>query len=287
MSGSDRYTNSFRAFINGNQIEENITPNSSNANEIMLSIIVSINSDDEPTFGEAYKTLSSRDPDDKSDWIRNDFLIYSALIGILFFDYPRDWIKKVVKVRISATSSHKKILSHGLHKILESDLENSAKNTPLKLVTSDILDINNVSDKELNECYGKLSKSEDFHEDSFYEIVYTRARELLFLTKGIIGKQPSKHLKEFKDRFESISYYLSILFWFTSLLITSVAWIYIIYNYALSPDTLGKLISALGFLGLGGLPLTILVKYSTIVRKSQNTLYRLFRYNKEEIDKLT
>lgn len=238
-----------RDFLINNCVE---TPN--REGDIFHKLLFSLFSNDTETAQQIVQDYSAKEPNQHSQYIYKDMLIFLFICTTKKFDLNQDWINKFLRER-KGSQEEKKSITKTFENIVENNFQSKNNLYEIILVYKDILGTREKNQTILNETYSKLSKREfPFYESDFLNIVSIKAIDLIILWKEVEDYEENIEIKQFAkaydNRVKSISYYFS---WglVASLFVATCYFSYVLlFGSTKESEFSNKIFTILGFVGL-------------------------------------
>lgn len=273
----------FLDFVYGNRIDMRGKIDWNDANQLTTYALAAISRNDREAFEQAYGHLSRREPSKEADWIYNDILLFSFLIGVKNFRVDTSWMKSTLDFRIQNTSDELKLISQTLLDILEENYESKNNHFPLVVVAKFLLNLPQSDQDRLNATYENLVQDRyPAFDSSLLKIVNSRAIDVIVLSKGLIDYEKWKGLEDFTGRFIMETHKLAYRIVRSGFILLLAPIVYSIYRIltSLTPiDSQGGWITTISLL-LGSIPIIvgILSPPKRMVKKVQQFMWRFLGY---------
>ncbi len=267
----------FYNLLKGKDISIDNLPETNEADDIFFGIIKAIHKNDKDSFEKYYSKKSRSNPstDSPPPFVNDDFLIFALIVGILKFNFDKNWINRILSLRPTNiyTYTHCNILSEDIYSKRNQPaiVLMSLKLTNPSLITGDLLrDVY----KSINDFTDLFENKSDFNilcAITAYDLIVEQNISELYLLKSFNIT--------FLNRIKVLSwiirtFILVTLFYFLYLLITIRPEIKQII------DKIGPVIKVVGLIGLSQIGnLSPLIK-----KKVFEITLRLFGYPKEMIE---
>lgn len=228
----DSYITALKNFLLGDEISAPQDPNWSDANELALSALLSIQENDEAAFRKAYNRFSERNPKPKSPWLYNDVLIFAMVMGVSKYDLKRGWLLNLLSIRTDATDGEPKLISATLSDILEDNFANKSNCTPLLIVAGHLLNAPMIDKERLDRTFLFLNRNPfPYYESTFLNLVALRAAEVIVTYKGVVNLEERDAIDSFVGRFGNRTRQIAYSAWLIFTLFVAGLLVYLGYEY--------------------------------------------------------
>lgn len=264
-------TQSFAKWLSGIPLEEPSSTKLTDALEISLVAMYSIQNNRQDLFCNVYSSLCLREPKKDSPYIFNDILIFSNICGVVKFNLDVTWLKEACKLRLGSIDTEVQEITQSFCEILEGNLLGTTHCPEIAVVCSSLLDGNIKENALLNKAYGRITKkSFPPYNSLFLNAIAIRAFDVIVESKTISSKAEYELLLRFKKSFEFKSKLVANIIWcVTSLLVGLFSFLYVFGGFNdYFKEKLVTLINLKSVFGIGsGITLIpLLAKRKSIVK---------------------
>lgn len=227
-------------------------------------------------FMDLYSDFSRREPDERTPYTRDDYLLFVLICCVEKFSADKTWLRKVLDCRLCSQDECTQTIET-FKAILRGDIQNMSNITAIVVLIQDILKRplpNNDLTKNMYVSYMKVEFP--IYKSDFLNLIALRAVDILISEADITGDGKNAGLKKFEIAFLKRTEYLANIFYYVAMAIVFGIAVYLYIRYKDQMDTLNTLI---GFLGLVGLSLPAVLKKEFIVDHSQKVIRKIFGYS--------
>jgi len=285
----DEYSIALVAFLWEQEINKSIATTSNNANDISKNAFFALHTNDPIFFSKVYEEISRRKPNQDSEWVFNDVLLFAIVLGVYKFKTSRDWIDSVLAIRLKHSQSDSGLVTQTFLDILGGNLVNKNNHQPLTLVMKYILNLPLGEADHINSIYQELiQRAFPYSKTSFLNLISLKALDVVLLSKGLINLERQKAIEEFLDRFnEKITFFATLLWWALISIIVLVSIKFFIYFFTATTEQveiINRIITSLSIVGIGGgLIVPVIVYKNKIIDFFKKPFFKYYNYKQEKI----
>lgn len=257
--------------------------NLSDADELFIGIISSIQTSNKEKFETIYQKKSKSNPtkDSLLPFVNDDFLIFSLIVGIKKYDIDTSWIKNVVAIR------SRNAITITLENILNENYYSTINLPEVVLMYFQLIDESFITNNLLDSAYKSVSENAALFENrsDFQILCATSAYDIIIRLKNAPEGSEVYLLKQFNLKFVKRIKVLSFLLQLSILLFL----LYCLLQLPVYSPELIIWINKYGyvFTVLGALGVTLIGnQFNFIKRKSQELTMRMFGYPRGLIKKI-
>ncbi len=260
---SDHYSAYFISFLLNEEVKHDVDLNLSNANDVALKVLQSIQTDSKDVFLEAYEQISRRKPKPESEWIYNDILIFSLTVGVCKFQIDKSWLLEALKKRISHSEGENRMVAQTFLDTINENFDSTNNCLPLMLVLKYYLNIHLGKANYINSAYLDLTqKGFPYFNGAFLNLVCVKAFDIILISKGLNDFDKQKATDEFILKFKKRNFQIANALWAFSFIVSiSIALWFLKYYLSLTTqeaDKINRLLSFFSLIGLGGFLIPVL-----------------------------
>ncbi|MCB2380359.1 hypothetical protein LGH70_22395 [Hymenobacter sp. BT635] len=150
---------------------------------------------------ELYQQLQGRKPNKESEWIYNDYLVFSLVCAVKKFALPSEWVRQLLSLRASHDEERQK-LNATLRNILAGNLNNREDYHQVSLVYQVLTGEQVPDETRLNKMFKFLWRQPfPFFTSPFLNLISLKALELAFNSKGMLNPEQFFAAEQFTERF--------------------------------------------------------------------------------------
>ena len=284
---TDEYSMALVSFFNGEELSkaESI---SSNANDLSKNALFALQAGDQSLFSDLYKEISRRKPNQNSEWVFNDILLFAIVLGVCKFKLSKDWVDSIMAIRLEHSQNESKLVAQSFLDLLNENLDNKNNHKALMLVMRYLLDLP-LGDKDyVDSIYEELTqKTFPYSKAPFLNLICLKALDVIVLSKGLFDLERQKAVDEFIKRFNSrITLFATIIWVILLLIVLSLSIGFLIYFINVNPqqaEIVSRVLTFLPFLGFGGLVIPVIHYRKKIVSFFKRPFFKFYNFNPEKI----
>ncbi|SHL90507.1 hypothetical protein SAMN02746009_03593 [Hymenobacter psychrotolerans DSM 18569] len=171
------------------------------SNSLACNVLYLVRSADEMRCQELYQQLLGRRPNKESEWIYNDYLIFSLVCAVKKFALPSEWVRHLLVLRTSQ-DEEKQRLNVTLTNIMAGNLNSREDYHQVSLVYQLLTGEQVPDETRINKMFKFLWRRPfPFFSSPFLNLVSLKALELAFNSKGLLNPEQFFSAEQFTDRF--------------------------------------------------------------------------------------
>ena len=280
---SDKYTVALLDFLFGQEIEVDERISISNANDASVFAFHAIQDDDKKQFSEIYQEISLRKPKPDSDWIYNEILLFSFVLGVCKFGLDHQWLIEVLELRLLHSQKENKLVAQTYLDVIAHNFENTNNFQPLMIVFRYFLENPVDDEKYINNVYRDLiRRTYPHYKSAFLNIMAIQAYDIIVISKGLVDLEQQKNMAEFVKKFARRINQFANLLWLVLLIAVFAVSIWFLNFYlTTSPqqsETIDKILTFIPFLGFSGLTYPVFKYRSEILAFFKKPFWAFFGY---------
>ena len=229
--------------------DESLQPTNNEVSEtdaIYYACIEAIKNNHRERFNNQYSRISKRKVSQNSTapFVHDDFLIFTLVIGVLKFEYEKEWLLGLINSR------PENAITTTFENIIKGNHQSKANIQSLILVFLYLMDKTKITNEILVQAYKALSGTEQPFNNDFMRIIHYRAFDIIIQFKLPRNADEISRLLSFEKRFKKRVNVLSYIV-YNSLLLFLLIGAYLILE-SLPEDWKSKINDLAVILGLAG-----------------------------------
>lgn len=199
----------------------------SETDAIYYSCIEAIKNNHKEGFNTQYSKISKRKVSHNSTapFVHDDFLIFTLVIGVLKFDYEKEWLLSVINSRA------KNAITTTFENLIKGNYQSKANIQSLILVFFYLMDKSKINNEILVEAYKAMSDINQSFNNDFIRIIHYRAFDIIIQFKLPRNTDKISRLLKFETRFKKRVKVLSFI-------VYNALWLFVLIVAALILDCL-------------------------------------------------
>ena len=171
------------------------------SNSLACNVLHFVRNADEAPCRELYQQLQGRKPNKESEWIYNDYLVFSLVCAVKKFALPSEWVRQLLALRASQ-DEEKQRLNTTLNNILAGNINNREDYHQVSLVYQMLTGEQAPDETRLNKMFKFLWRQPfPFFASPFLNLISLKALELAFNRKGLLDPEQFFAAEQFAGRF--------------------------------------------------------------------------------------
>ena len=171
------------------------------SNSIACNVFHFVRHADEVRCQELYQQLLSRKPNKETEWIYNDYLVFSLVCAVKKFALPSEWVRQLLALR-ATQDEEKQRLNATLSNILAGNLNSREDYHQVSLVYQSLTGEQVPDEARLNKMFNFLWRRPfPFFTSPFLNLISLKAVELAFHRKGLLNPEQFFATEQFTARF--------------------------------------------------------------------------------------
>lgn len=171
------------------------------SNSIACNVFHLVRYTDEARCRELYQQLQSRKPNKETEWIYNDYLVFSLVCAVKKFALPGEWVRQLLALR-ATQDEEKQRLNATLGNILAGNLNSREDYHQVSLVYQLLIGEQAPDETRLNKMFKFLWRRPfPFFTSPFLNLISLKALELAFHRKGLLNPEQFFATEQFTSRF--------------------------------------------------------------------------------------
>lgn len=249
------------------------------SDEVYLGFLKALRNSDKLAFKTLYDSFSQRVPDQRSPFVRDDYLLFVILCGVSKFSIDTTWLQKVLDCRSCTTEECTQTIDT-FKSLLRSDTENTSNMTSIIVLFQYLLDRPLLQNDLGRTMYINYVASEfPFYKSDFLNLTALRAIDIILLAADIADNGKSIFLKKFEEKFLKRTHILAFIVYYSLMLFL----IFIaVWNYNDYKGITEILNTVVGFLGFFGLVLPNIISKEKTVYFFEKNIRRLFGHTTKQ-----
>lgn len=172
------------------------------SNSIACNVFSLVQEGNAASCAEVYTQLCRRVPDTETNWIYNDYLIFSLVCAVKKFKLDSGWLRGVINLRNSSSGSERQLLNTTLSNLLAGNLTSNEDLHEVSIVYQSLTGDMERNEMRINKMYKHLWRSPfPFFASDFLNLVALRAIEIAFESKGLLDPEKVFAIENFTTRF--------------------------------------------------------------------------------------
>lgn len=286
---SDESNKALVDFLYGRSLDISSKLSLSNANNILLYALNAIQKNDRNSFIEAHGNINHRQPNPDSDWIYNDILLFSLVLGVKKFELEKTPLLKILNTRSSQSDTEKELVTQTFEDVLKNNFESIDNYQPLMLVMKYYLDVSLGDEETINNTYLELVEREfPIFKAPFLNLISLKAINIILLSKNLIDWERQKAIVSFIESYEKRTRQMATIIWLCCVIIVVIlSFGFLNYYLTSSPqqaDVIARFLTILSVVGIGSLlPVVALINSrKKIIDKLSKPFHRFYGYRLDE-----
>ncbi len=188
----------------------------SNSTNLGLNLLISVKEGDRERAVKYNAIFQKRIPSQDSDWIYDNFVMFSIVTATAKFGLETQWISEVINLSFLKANPIDKSIRETLKNILAGNYNAKDDLHQVSMVYQYLSKDEHFQDGHINKVYNNLWHKEfPFFEDDFLNIVSLKAIQVAFEKKSLMSERDQFLLKEFVPTFKrQISLISTVIAWF-------------------------------------------------------------------------
>lgn len=234
--------------------------------------------EDNAAFLNLYNDYSRREPDERSPYVRDEYLLFVLLCCVNKFSADKTWLNKVFECRHCSTDECTQT-NETFKALLRGDIQNTSNLTALALLFQEILHKPLLNNEHIKNMYSEYMKSTfPFYKSDFLNLTAFKAIDIVIAEADIAGDGKSSTLKNFEISFLKRTGQLAeFMHLIVIILIISTA-VHFYIKQKDQKDQIDSLNTIVGLLSLAGLTLPAVFKREFIIGYFQDMIRKYFGY---------
>lgn len=171
------------------------------SNSLACNVLYFVRCAEETQCRELYQQLQERKPNKETEWIYNDYLVFSLVCAVKRFALPSTWVRQLLTLRISQ-DEEKQRLNVTLGNILAGNLNSREDYHQVSLVYQMLTGEQVPDEIRLNKMFKFLWRRPfPFFTSPFLNLISLKALELAFNSKGLLNPEQFFATEQFTGRF--------------------------------------------------------------------------------------
>ncbi len=284
------YTLALANFLLGKSLSRNSSIlKNNNADEISRNIFYALQKNDKKLFSNLYEEISRRKPKPESDWVYNDILLFSLVLGVSKFNFDKAWILDVLKIKLEHSQDENKSIAQSYIDICNNNLESKNNHILLTLVMKYHLGLPLGSLEYINAAVYELSQNAILQSKNiFLELISISAFNVILLSKGLANLERQKEVENFIKEFDKRINQFANFIWFLGLVaILAGLAAFVIYYFGADPqqaEYIDRILQIASILGFGGIFSYFWYK-KAIIDFLKRPFYRFYGYTLDKHSK--
>jgi len=286
---TDEYSTALVAFLLNDRLSKTESM-SSNANDISKNALFALQTDNKRLFLELYEGISRRKPNQDSEWIYNDTLLFAMVFGVRKFALNKGWLDSVLKIRLEHTQNESLLVTQSFIDLLNDNLINKNNHQPLMLVMKYLLQLPLGDDVYINSIYWDLTqKNFPYSKASFLNIICLKAMDIIILSKGLTDLERQKAVEDFIKTFNSRITTFATAIWVALLLIvTTITVLFLLYFInadSQQAETINRILTFLPLLVFSGLVIPVVFYKNKLITYFKKPFFNFYNFGAGKIIK--
>ena len=174
----------------------------SDTNSLACNILSIVVANDKTRFLALYDVLSQRKPSRETEWIYNDYFIFSVLCAVKKFDLSPIWLREILTLRDTVTDEEKRNISFTFKNILAGNVNIRGDYHQVSIVYQYITKQEEYDEIRINKMFSHLWRSEfPFFDSTFLNLVSLKAVEIAFKCKLLVDPDKLNASNKFTHQF--------------------------------------------------------------------------------------
>ena len=203
----------------------------SDTRSLACNIFAFVRSNDMARCSELYGVLARRKPSKETEWIYNDYFIFSILCAVKKFNLPFGWLKEILSLRGSVVDEEKRYINDSFKNILAGNVNIRGDYHQISLVYQFITEAEEYDEGRINKMFRHLWRSSfPFFNSTFLNIVSLKAIEIAFESKSMGNPDKlystDKFIKQFLAKTATVANTTAYIMYYTVIGLLIVAALY-------------------------------------------------------------